>query len=275
MILSTKAGRFVTTSATVLIMVLFPATQVAAQDEDLQVGKAVDEWRFNVTPYVWMAGMDGNTTVKGFESEVDVGFDDIVDVLDMGFLGHFEATKGRLTIMSDLVYLKVSEDGDTPGPIISDIDVEMESLVLEVGGAYLAHETESGLFNKPTSLSLLGGLRYTKLDIDVDITATPAIADRDGSEDWIDPYIGFRTGIEWSPKWTTAFRADIGGFGIGSSSDFVYQLALIQRYTINQRLDFVFGYRHLDYDYDSGSGADKFGFDIAMSGPLVGMNIRF
>jgi len=237
------------------------------------VGRA-DEWHFNVAPYVWLAGMDGDVTVRGFNSEVDLDFfGDIFEVLDIGALGHFEASKGPWTAMTDLVYMKVSENGDTPGPIISDIDVEMQTLILEVGGAYRVYETDSNFFNKPMSLSVLGGLRYTHLDVDVDITASPAIADRSGSKDWVDPFVGFRTTIQWTRRWSSSVRFDIGGFGVGS--DFAYQIATIQKIEINDRFDFVFGYRRLSYDYDDGSGASKFEYDVALSGPLLGMNIKF
>ena len=37
-----------------------------AQDNQLEMGRS-DEWHFNVTPYLWAAGIDGDVTVRGFE----------------------------------------------------------------------------------------------------------------------------------------------------------------------------------------------------------------
>ena len=254
------------------VLTFFVSRTAAAAGGQLDVGRA-DEWHFTATPYLWLAGIDGDVTVRGFESDVDVNFGDIVDVIDFGAIGHFEAKKGRWAIMSDLVYLKVSENADTPGPIISDIDVEVDTLVLEVGGAYTVYETDSNFFNKPMSLAVLGGIRYTHLEVDVDITAMPAIADVSGSKDWVDPFVGFRSSIHWTRRWSSSVRFDIGGFGVGS--DLVYQIAAVQVYELNERLDFVFGYRWLDYDYDDGSGSTRFEFDTTLSGPLLGMNIKF
>jgi hypothetical protein len=46
-------------------------------------------------------------------------------------------------------------------------------------------------------------------------------------------------------------------------------------YHISERTTLWAGYRHLDIDYDKGSGSELFAMDIAMSGPIVGLEIRF
>ena len=38
---------------------------------------------------------------------------------------------------------------------------------------------------------------------------------------------------------------------------------------------FTVGYRILDIQFDSGSGASKFEFDVRQHGPLVGVNFRW
>lgn len=242
------------------------------QDLQLELGRS-DEWRFNVTPYAWLAGMDGDVTVRGRETDVDVGFDEILDALDFGAIGHFEAGKGDWTAMFDLVFLQISADGDTPGPLISDVDVEMQTLILEVGGAYRVYEKEEGIFNRPTALAILGGVRYTDLEADVDLTSLLPLPDVDGSRDWVDPFIGFRTGIQWTPRFASSFRFDIGGFGVGS--DLVYQLTSMHAVAMTEKLDLVFGYRRLTYDYEDDSGANEFEFDATLAGPIIGVNIGF
>lgn len=254
--------------AMILGLALF-VNETTAADDELKVGRA-DEWHFNVAPYLWLAGMDGDLTVRGFEANLDVSFGDLFDVLDIGLIGHFEASKGPWAIMSDLVYLKVSEDGDTPGPVISSVDAEMKTLILELGGAYEFYTNEDSEAKRPISLSALGGIRYTHLDADLDITP---IASPSGSQNWVDPFLGMRGTIQLTRRWSFGLRFDIGGFGVGS--DFVYQFITHQKIELNKRLDLLLGYRWLDYDYEDGSGANKFEFDVTMSGPFLGLNIKF
>ena len=42
-------------------------------------------WKFELTPYIWGVGIDGDVTVGG--TEVDTGFDDLID--NIGFGGNF------------------------------------------------------------------------------------------------------------------------------------------------------------------------------------------
>ncbi len=47
-----------------------------------------DRWKFKAALYLWTAGIQG-TTRRG--NEIDVGFSEIWDNLDMAFMGAFEA----------------------------------------------------------------------------------------------------------------------------------------------------------------------------------------
>lgn len=37
----------------------------------------------------------------------------------------------------------------------------------------------------------------------------------------------------------------------------------------------IAGYRVLHQDYEDGSGANRFAFDVTTHGPIIGMNFRF
>src|SRR5919109_4654571 len=57
---------------------------------------AAERWQFAVTPYVWMAGLEGTVGVRGITAAVDANFIDILDDTDsvIGLQGHFEARYG-------------------------------------------------------------------------------------------------------------------------------------------------------------------------------------
>lgn len=261
------------TTSTAIVLALTCLSHSAANAQELNLTPE-DEWYFSAAPYIWFAGMDGELTVRGLDADIDVGFDDILDVLKLGAIGHFEAKKNQWSLMADLVFLSIEDDADTPGRLVSKIEAGMDTWIVELGAAYdFPAKPFAKNPNRMRSFSLLGGLRYTSLEMKLDFDSFLSISDIERHRDWVDPYVGFRGNIRWSEKWTSSFRADVGGFGVGS--DFVYQLRFNQILKLNEKTDFVFGYRHLDYDYEDGSGRNQFRFDASMSGPLVGLNFRF
>jgi hypothetical protein len=47
------------------------------------------------------------------------------------------------------------------------------------------------------------------------------------------------------------------------------------RWRATDSADVVASYRYLDVDYEDGSGADLFVYDVATSGPGLGVTFRF
>ncbi len=72
-----------------LCLGLLIAAPMPAQAQDTG---ADDRWKFKAALYLWTAGIQG-TTRRG--NEIDVGFDDIWDNLDMAFRGAFAARKSK------------------------------------------------------------------------------------------------------------------------------------------------------------------------------------
>ena len=63
-------------------------------------------------------------------------------------------------------------------------------------------------------------------------------------------------------------RGDIG-FG---GSEQPWNLAGLFNYQPWKHVSLLFGYRYKDVDYEDGSGADLFKYDVSMYGPLLGVN---
>jgi opacity protein-like surface antigen len=149
--------------------------------------------------------------------------------------------------------------------------------LLEFGVLYRLLEKPIGAESDRTlSLDLLGGARYTDLEGEVDIEGPFGINPSfDASEDWIDPIVGGRITLDLTDKLALRVRGDIGGFDIGSGSDLAWNIMAGFGYTLSERTTLWLGYRHLDVDYDDGSGSDLFEYDISMSGPIAGLAIRF
>jgi len=69
-----------------------------------------DGWHFVMTPYLWMAGLNGNTRIGPLaEQNVDAPFSDVVGNLSAAFMGLFEARKDRWVILLDTFYVGLSQ----------------------------------------------------------------------------------------------------------------------------------------------------------------------
>jgi hypothetical protein len=234
-----------------------------------------ERWQFELTPYFWAAGLKGDTQVGNLpRTKVDVEFSDILDNLDFALMGAFEARRKRWGFLFDTLYIKLSASGTAsrtgPGPIgataTARADLKVKQTILAAAVAYRAVEG-------PTAVDLLGGLRYTKLDVSGDITASlfglAGTVSRSGDKDWIDPIVGLRVHHAINDRWSLSGYADYGGFGAGSDS--TWQVITGVNYEFSKRIVAKAGYRVLNVDYDKGSVL----YDMKTYGPYLAVGVRF
>jgi hypothetical protein len=67
----------------------------------------LDGWRFDAKIYGWAAGIGADLNRSG---AAWIGFDRILDDLDMAFMGAFAASKGKWRFDADVIYMKLSEN---------------------------------------------------------------------------------------------------------------------------------------------------------------------
>lgn len=224
-----------------------------------------DRWEFSITPYLWMFGMDGDVRIRTTTAEFDVDFDDILDNLDLAAIARFEAQRGRIGLYLDPVYGQVSADGNSGA---ADVEVETDLFLLDFGARYrvLDRRTESGRM-RLADVSLGGRYVYTDTDIDFAM-----LADRERSSDFIDLTVGARYGMDVTERLGLLIEGDVGGFGIGSSSEFSWNVAGLASWSFGRAGRLWAGYRHLDIDQDDGGSS---GYDLQISGPLIGYEFNF
>ena len=63
-----------------------------------------DQWQYSGAIYLWGADLGGRTLAG---SEVEVGFSDLVDNLETGFMGAFEVRKNDWSLLTDIIYLDI------------------------------------------------------------------------------------------------------------------------------------------------------------------------
>ena len=228
------------------------------------------EWQFELTPYLWLAGIKGefgNGVAGGQPPRVDASFDNLLDSLDAIFMGSFEARKGQWAFLGDIVYLSFSKDTSiklapnlaSPGVKLNS---ELEGTVFSLGAAY---RVAPG----PTSIDVLGGLRYYSLKPSVNVTVGAVQRLVEPKSEWTDPILGARVRHAFSPTWAFTGYADIGGFGVGS--DFTYQVYVGVEYAFSKTFSAKLGYRQLHFDYEKN---DR-NLDLTFGGAVLGLGLRF
>ena len=225
----------------------------------------VEGWEFVVAPYLWLIGTDGDIALRNTKASADADFGDVWDDLEAGFTGYLEARKDKWGVYGDFSYLRL-QNGAKVGPV--KVDIETSSTLVEVGVLHRVYEGFAG--DHPVGTDVFAGARYNGIDGEIDFAAVPDVT-KDKS--WIDPIIGAAFSRDMSEKFVVTVSGDIGGFGIGS--DFTWSFRILGGYRLSKAINLWFGYRYLDTDYDDGSGANKFEYDVAVHGPIIGASFHF
>ncbi len=223
------------------------------------------DWEFTTALYAPLMGLDGDVGVRGFApAHVDMSFGDILDELDGGLSGAFEAKKGPWSFAADAIWLKLSSSAD--GPAKSYIRLGQEQLMGSLSLGYEFYSSES------TSLTVAAGVAFNSIDADVDLfTPRLPIPIRSGSDsqEWLDPYIALRFQHSLSDCWNIFGSAAYGGFEV--SSDEYYQLIAGISYKLTDSTSLALAYRVISVDYHQGG----FVYDAKTSGPNLGLVIKF
>lgn len=233
------------------------------------------DWVFEATPYIQAAGMNGDAGMLGVTAEVDMSFGDILEHFDQGFTGLFTARKGPWLFGLETVYFKLEEEGakSVSGPF-GQVNLNGE---LSVSSSMYVYQGTVGyrVLDGKTKLDLLGALRYTKMDNELKIRAvtTPGIVFPGGgngvsvSESWSDAVAGVIVHHAFTDEWSLFGMADVGAGG----SDLTYQYLVGANWEYSEGFTAKLGYRYLYWDYEE----DGFVWDMASSGPYLGLGIRF
>ena len=212
-------------------------------------------WSFQAIPYLWTAGLTGRIGPDEIAPTVDLDFDDILEVTEVGFVGSFEADyNGEWFFIAEGMYLELEESGPTPAGAKATLNFDY-GLISFVGGRSVTD-----------GIDVYVGGRYIDVGADISVSGGPGT---DKSESWADPIVGFRATGTINDRTTVKLAMDVGGFGV--NSDITYALATNVEYEFNDTLSGIFGYRILDVEYEK-SG---FVYDAKQDGLLLGLGISF
>jgi hypothetical protein len=234
------------------------------------IPKVSDEWRFEVTPYLWGVGIKGTVNLNnGLAKSADMSTSNVLGDLKSGAMIAAEAHKGKWGIMGDLVSATLQNSGSVPveGGLATVADkVTVQQTILTGAFTYTLANT------KDAYVDALLGVRA------IDVTAT-LNGSLDGTPDkksiskktsTVDPIIGAKGRYRIADStWYIPFYGDIGSGG--GTTDLTWQVMAGIGKTFNKMVDASLTYRALYYDMKDGGVLQK----TTMLGPQVAVTFKF
>jgi opacity protein-like surface antigen len=247
----------------------------------------------------WMAGLSGDTGVKGLVSSTDVSFDQLLRHLThVPIVLSADIRYQRWEFFGDGQYMEVGASATLPGLLFTNANLHLKSGLAEGFVGYRVINCDKA------ALSLFAGARYTYQGIDLSIfdngdARLPILRqllglgkklDAEGSTDWVDPVIGARGKVKIWKAISLYAEGDIGGFDANSgsafelhrqgrtivresvdSSDWSYQVQGGLEFQLTRSIWSQVGWRYLKYDYNQGGFTNK----TELNGPFVQGGVNF
>jgi hypothetical protein len=189
--------------------------KVYEEDSLMKISKTETSWKFGIGTGLFNLHVEGDigihTNIAGpVEFDVELDPDDIDDLLESAFgFGGF-VTDGKWMITYSFTQLKL--EGDDREVLANGSTVSAE-IGFDITGGEL---TVGYPVYRGTSLNirLLAGARYTKHELESDITVDSGIGTirlkTDIDEDWTDALFGISVDVPFTEKWIWSNRFDAG-----------------------------------------------------------------
>jgi hypothetical protein len=241
-----------------------PSSPAAQPTPDTPAGKS--KWHCLLEPYMMFPNMNGTVGIGNLpESHLDENPGDIFSHFQFGAMLYAEAYNDKWLVSSDFTYMSLGQD--ITGKLIAFGHIDIKQLGWELA---ILKRIKPWL-----SLGLAGQLNNIKSDIDVAIntSTTPTTKSSSFSKTWVDPSVVAAIKMPLASKWSLRFRGNIGGFGIASK--IYWQTQLYVDYHVSKNFQLSAGYRAIKVDYEKGSDADKFLYNVTTFGPIIRFGFNF
>jgi hypothetical protein len=233
---------------------------------------------WTVAPYFWAGDIGLDVAVNGDPIiGADITFNDLVDKLEMAFMGHVEVSSDNFGVFFDGIYFSLA-DSDVinfgpGGPILGDllVDTDLKLKVYELGALYRMGSGEVG----SSAFDIIGGVRLIDVNQNINIVlpgpgATPIDKIIDAAE--TDIFVGARLSGKFTEKWHYKLRADYAG---GGTEGTINGLAAVG-YTFGKGLfSLDLGYRYMNIELKNEDADGTIESEITMSGPVLGFIFTF
>jgi hypothetical protein len=245
---------------------------------------ASNDWQWKATLYLWLPSLGGETAFppSGSGPSIDITADQVLDSLNLVFMGAVEGSKGPWGLATDVVYVdlgasrKATRDFglgrlDIPAAVDADLRLDITGWLWTLTGSRSIVEHDN------LSLNVLAGARMLDLKehldwaLNGDLSSLP-IVDREGTShasrtQW-DAIVGVKGRAMFGAQrhWYVPYYLDVGT----GESNFTWQGVVGAGYSFGA-VEVLGVWRYVDYDF----GNDMPMRSIDFNGPGVGVTFRF
>jgi opacity protein-like surface antigen len=256
-------------------------------------------WEVRIGLPGWLAGLSGDSGVKGVETESDVKFQQIFKHLThVPIALSINARYRRWEFWVDGQYIEVGTHATLPGLLFTDANVHVKNALAEGFVGYRLINCDNA------HLTLFAGARWTYLQGDLSIFNNGDAhlvklrellgirnrLDFSDSIDWIDPVVGLRGRLKIWRATKLFAEGDVGGFNANAdtayelhrrgrtivresidSTDWSYQLAGGLEFQLSRPIWLQLGWRYMKYDFKKNGFTDT----NALNGPFLQAGVNF
>lgn len=239
-----------------------------------------DKWKFTIAfPMVWAPDIEGTVEGGGDRIDFTIPFGDIVENLDMGFIGEVFAEKGNWMYALKINYLNAKGETVTD-PVLGGIIAPAHRVTNDVQLAVSDLLIGARVHNK---IRLYTGVRYIFTTIDLSIRPEDPggliainkdinLVDK-SIFDWL---VGASFHHQFSNRWGFHINADTA---IAGDNDRDYMIDTAFSFRISKLNNIWAGYRYLaignDIVSNTSVGSVKYTVDFVQQGPTVGWAFTF
>lgn len=227
------------------------------------------DWQFTTSVYMWAPSIMGESAAGG---DIDISFDTILENLDLTFMGSFGARKGKWGFLTDVIYMDLEDDDNSPlGPLgfLTLDDVELKAWIVTPMLTYEVLQSER------FQLNVLAGARYLYMKADLTIDKKPPLSPpttetfSDHGE-VLDGIVGVNGHVNLTQNWYLPFHFDVGS----GDTDLTWQAYGGVGYKF-KNFDLIAAYRHLRWEFDDDDKGGGTFNDLYITGPMLGIKFVF
>lgn len=245
---------------------------VNAADKLSPIPQVSDAWRFEITPYLWGAGIRGTLGLdNGLAKSADFTTSNVLGDLKSGGMIAAEAHYGKWGVMGDLVSATLQKSGNVPvatpyGPDTVGDKITIQQTILTGAATYTVVNT------KDAYIDALLGLRaiYATATLSANLSGTSLNDTVSKTTSTVDPIVGTKGRYRIAEStWYIPFYGDIGSGG--GTTNLTWQAMAGVGKTFGSLIDASLTYRALYYDMKAGGVLQK----TTMLGPQIAVTFKF
>jgi hypothetical protein len=263
-------------TGTAIFLILLLLSQVALgqnTESDFQEVNERKDWSLTISPYAWLAG---NATDVGGE-KLRQSFNDLSSLTNFGFQMATTAHYKRFTATLDWTYAHL---GASTGNNALSLDANIYQWIVDPKLGYILYDKID--YNEKNviagwSLEANIGAKYWVNNIEVDYSLLildkfPIEGNISEKQDWWDLMFGLKTKFILSKSVLLSIAGDVGGFGIGNSSKFAWDISYANTFKVSNLILVTAGYRSFRYNRIDGTGDDELKTKVHAYGPFIGVS---